>query len=179
MLAEPRARLGGERLRGRLWIRHNDAASYLVGIPAREQRHLALLAVRERLAGILREKVPVDILSKPQQRAALRRLKHFVGRLCAQRGQRFGAKRLGKGDADLFGDGKRRRAESCGTGRKEGAAFANRAMEQPARERCRHHGADGNDPADSPKIVTLPGSPPNAAILSFTHWSAATWSIKA
>ena len=30
-----------------------------------------------------------------------------------------------------------------------------------------------NDPADSPKIVTLPGSPPNAAMLSFTHCSAA------
>ena len=27
-----------------------------------------------------------------------------------------------------------------------------------------------NDPADSPKIVTLPGSPPNAAMLSFTHF---------
>ena len=28
-------------------------------------------------------------------------------------------------------------------------------------------------PADSPKIVTLPGSPPNAAMLSLTHSSAA------
>ena len=26
-----------------------------------------------------------------------------------------------------------------------------------------------NDPADSPKMVTLPGSPPKAAILSCTH----------
>ena len=31
-------------------------------------------------------------------------------------------------------------------------------------------------PADSPKIVTLPGSPPNAAMLSRTQRSAATWS---
>ena len=31
-------------------------------------------------------------------------------------------------------------------------------------------------PADSPKIVTLPGSPPNAATLLRTHSSAATWS---
>ena len=31
-------------------------------------------------------------------------------------------------------------------------------------------------PADSPKIVTLPGSPPKAAMLSRTHSSAATWS---
>ena len=33
-------------------------------------------------------------------------------------------------------------------------------------------------PADSPKIVTLPGSPPNAAISSRTHSSAATWSSR-
>ena len=30
-----------------------------------------------------------------------------------------------------------------------------------------------NEPADSPKIVTLPGSPPNAAMFFFTHCSAA------
>ena len=33
-------------------------------------------------------------------------------------------------------------------------------------------------PADSPKIVTLPGSPPKAAMLSRTHSSAATWSSR-
>ena len=33
-----------------------------------------------------------------------------------------------------------------------------------------------NDPALSPKIVTFPGSPPNAAIFFFTHSRAATWS---
>ncbi len=31
-------------------------------------------------------------------------------------------------------------------------------------------------PADSPMTVTLPGSPPNARMLSRTHSSAATWS---
>ena len=31
-------------------------------------------------------------------------------------------------------------------------------------------------PADSPAMVTLDGSPPNAAMLSCTHCSAATWS---
>ena len=31
-------------------------------------------------------------------------------------------------------------------------------------------------PADSPKIVTFPGSPPKAATLSLTHRSAAIWS---
>ena len=31
-------------------------------------------------------------------------------------------------------------------------------------------------PADSPKIVTREGSPPNAAMLRFTHSSAATMS---
>ena len=31
-------------------------------------------------------------------------------------------------------------------------------------------------PADSPKTVTWSGSPPNAAMLSRTHSSAATWS---
>ena len=36
-----------------------------------------------------------------------------------------------------------------------------------------------NDPADSPKIVTLPGSPPNAAMFRFTHCSAASWSMYA
>jgi hypothetical protein len=30
-----------------------------------------------------------------------------------------------------------------------------------------------NDPADSPKMVTLPGSPPNAAAFFCTHCSAA------
>ena len=33
-------------------------------------------------------------------------------------------------------------------------------------------------PADSPKIVTSSGSPPNAAMLSRTHSSAATWSSR-
>ena len=32
------------------------------------------------------------------------------------------------------------------------------------------------EPADSPLIVTLPGSPPKASMLSWTHRSAATWS---
>ena len=32
-------------------------------------------------------------------------------------------------------------------------------------------------PADSPKMVTRPGSPPNAAMFCLTHLSAATWSI--
>jgi hypothetical protein len=32
------------------------------------------------------------------------------------------------------------------------------------------------EPADSPKIVTLPGSPPKAAMFFCTHLSAATWS---
>ena len=31
-------------------------------------------------------------------------------------------------------------------------------------------------PADSPKMVTLSGSPPKAAMLSRTHFSAAIWS---
>jgi hypothetical protein len=34
-------------------------------------------------------------------------------------------------------------------------------------------------PADSPKIVTLAGSPPNVATLACTHLSAAIWSISA
>ena len=34
-------------------------------------------------------------------------------------------------------------------------------------------------PADSPKTVTLPGSPPNAAMFTPTHSSAATWSSRA
>ena len=33
-------------------------------------------------------------------------------------------------------------------------------------------------PADSPNTVTRCGSPPKAAILSFTHSSAAIWSSK-
>lgn len=32
------------------------------------------------------------------------------------------------------------------------------------------------DPADSPQMVTLPGSPPKAAMLSATHSSAMRWS---
>ncbi|MBP1635330.1 MAG: hypothetical protein H6Q10_1904 [Acidobacteria bacterium] len=34
------------------------------------------------------------------------------------------------------------------------------------------------DPADSPKIVTFPGSPPKAAMLSCTQRRAATWSSR-
>ena len=33
-------------------------------------------------------------------------------------------------------------------------------------------------PADSPKIVTFPGSPPNPATLACTHFNAAIWSSK-
>ena len=32
-------------------------------------------------------------------------------------------------------------------------------------------------PADSPAIVTFEGSPPKAAMFSFTHRNAAIWSI--
>jgi hypothetical protein len=35
-----------------------------------------------------------------------------------------------------------------------------------------------SEPADSPAIVTLPGSPPNAAMLRLTHESAATRSSR-
>jgi hypothetical protein len=34
------------------------------------------------------------------------------------------------------------------------------------------------DPADCPKMVTLPGSPPKAAMFCFTHCSAAIWSSR-
>ncbi len=34
-------------------------------------------------------------------------------------------------------------------------------------------------PADSPKTVTLSGSPPKAAMFCFTQRSAAIWSMKA
>ena len=34
-------------------------------------------------------------------------------------------------------------------------------------------------PADSPNTVTRPGSPPNAAMFSWTQRSAATWSSSA
>ena len=33
-----------------------------------------------------------------------------------------------------------------------------------------------HEPADWPKMVTLPGSPPNAATLSRTHSRVAMWS---
>ena len=35
-----------------------------------------------------------------------------------------------------------------------------------------------NDPADSPKMVMLSGSPPKAEMLRLTHWMAAFWSIR-
>ena len=35
-----------------------------------------------------------------------------------------------------------------------------------------------DEPADCPKIVTLPGSPPNVAMLACTHFSAAIWSSR-
>ena len=34
------------------------------------------------------------------------------------------------------------------------------------------------EPALSPKMVTLPGSPPKFAILALTHWRAATMSMR-
>ena len=68
-------------------------------------------------------------------------------------------------------------AASCGSA----AAWAEPlcAMTPPNRPRAR--GMPSSvvtlmPPADSPKIVTLAGSPPNAAMLSRTHSSAATWS---
>ena len=33
------------------------------------------------------------------------------------------------------------------------------------------------EPADSPPMVIRPGSPPNAAMLRCTHFSAAIWSM--
>ena len=60
------------------------------------------------------------------------------------------------------------------SGREVRAALADRPLEQPARQRRRHCALTANEPADSPKIVTLPGSPPKAAMFSCTHFSAAT-----
>ena len=55
-------------------------------------------------------------------------------------------------------------------------AFADRAMEQAAGRGAAISALTANEPADSPKIVTADGSPPNAAMFSLTHRSAATMS---
>ena len=61
------------------------------------------------------------------------------------------------------------------------AAWTEPLCEIALANRPRARGSDSSvvtliAPADSPKMVTLPGSPPNAAMLSRTHSSAAIWS---
>ena len=57
------------------------------------------------------------------------------------------------------------------------AALRDRLVEQAARRRAVPSSVPTlPPPADSPKIVTWSGSPPNAAMQSRTHSSAATWS---
>ena len=60
-----------------------------------------------------------------------------------------------------------------------GAALHDRPVEQAlGRPACRAATARSPAPADSPKTVTLPGSPPNPAMASRTHSRAATWSSR-
>jgi len=42
---------------------------------------------------------------------------------------------------------------------------------------CDHAWFVGFAPAENPKIVTFPGSPPKVAMLRFTHCRAAIWSM--
>ena len=61
----------------------------------------------------------------------------------------------------------------------EGAAALADGLWREASGLRRGHGVlTEKEPADSPKMVTLVGSPPKAAMLRLTHWRAAVWSMR-
>ncbi len=59
-----------------------------------------------------------------------------------------------------------------------GTLWATARRKRPAARGTASREATEPAPADSPKTVTCPGSPPNAVMLSRTHSSAATWSSR-
>ena len=62
------------------------------------------------------------------------------------------------------------------SGTEEGTAFANGLRNKPLASGEAIRALTEKEPADSPKMVTLSGSPPKSAMLLFTHVSAANWS---
>ena len=170
------AGLRDEALRRRPSFASDDAGPDLVRVPAREQRHAGLLAGRVDGVRVSRQDVAVDVgenqgctLSadcrissavfsrRAASESAPTDAAHFepVASLAAE-GRRLAA---------LLGPGRRRSRRSPGGRGPRASGEAIRAL-------------TANEPADSPKIVTLPGSPPKAAMLSCTHRSAATWSSR-
>lgn len=59
-----------------------------------------------------------------------------------------------------------------------GTLWATARRKSPAARGMASRAATEPAPADSPKIVTWSGSPPNAAMLSCTQASAAIWSSR-
>ena len=169
--AEPLPRLLGEAGDGRLHRRQRDAGSDFVGVPARQQRHGVLLAGRVDLRRRLRQHVAVDVRREPL--ALERRLQHLVGRLRAQRRQIGRAEPGGELRPCLLG-GHRPRCSAAAAQRKNAPLSPIARWISPLASGDTTSALTANEPADSPKIVTLPGSPPKAAMLSCTHCSAAT-----
>ena len=107
-----------------------------------------------------------------------RRLQHLVGGLGAQRGQVGGAQAGGELGALLLARRQQTRPERPPPSAKNAPLSPMALCTSPLASGETTSALTANEPADSPKIVTLPGSPPKAAMLSCTHWSAATWSSR-
>ncbi len=156
----------------------------LPDVGARQNRHVVVPALRDDVADRRRQHVPVHDWREPEARRAAprHRLRQRLHQLLpghrAQVGDRRRPLRLGEASA------RRPRRRS---------ASASRARPRRRRRSTRRSGRwrDGTGPrasgdamrlctdippADCPAIVTRAGSPPNAAMLSRTHRSAAIWS---
>ena len=96
-----------------------------------------------------------------------------VSRGRAQRSQGFGSDFAHEVDSDGLGFGERTPARASGEANNAPLSPMTRANNPLASGEAMSALA-ANEPADSPAIVTCPGSPPNAAMLRFTHPSAAT-----
>ena len=134
-------------------------------VRADEQIDGVLPPVRERQRQILGYQITVD-----DEIAAANRGEHL--------GRGFRARLGDRGDAGIgqgFGSGflgARKRAGARHAEAHEAAALRDRAVKESFRTRRGDERAVRFAPADSPNTVTLPGSPPKAAMLRCTHCSA-------
>ena len=129
LVAEALAHVVGEGPGGGLVASEHDAAADLVGVPACEQRHLRLLAVREDREHVSRQEVAVQVRREPGLRLE-RRLQHLVGALGPQLGERRGAERARELHALLLALGERTQRQAARAEREVGAAFADRLVEE-------------------------------------------------
>ena len=128
---------------------------------------------------VRREEDAVDDGREADWRVFVRRVEHVLGRLRAKGRERVGAGRRGELRAVLLGRPASAGARSVPPPAEKNAPLSPMALwKSPFASGEAMSALTANDPADSPKIVTFAGSPPNAAMLSLTHRSAATWSSR-